>query len=68
MTDHCPACRVARELTEHRDKTAVEWTQRRAVLNFARTVSERACPDYHPRHPAGDDHREAANAAGSEEP
>lgn len=48
MTDHCPACRVVRELGEHRDATAGEWSQRRAVLNFARVIAERACPEYRP--------------------
>lgn len=44
--DHCPACRVARELTEHRDASANEWSIRRATLNFARIVATQACPDW----------------------
>lgn len=48
MSDHCPACRVARELTEHRDACAVEWSHRRAALNFALILAKRACPDYRP--------------------
>lgn len=46
MTDHCPACRIARELTEHRDATAADWSQRRGTLNFARVIAMRACPAY----------------------
>lgn len=48
MTDHCPACRITRELREHIDSTAPEWSVRRGALNFARILAERACPDYHP--------------------
>lgn len=48
MTDHCPACRIARELTEHRDKTAAGWSHRRGTLNFARVIAARACPEYEP--------------------
>lgn len=48
MTDHCPACRVARELREHVDKTAPEWSVRRGALNFARVIAMRACSDYKP--------------------
>lgn len=48
MSDHCPACRVLRELTEHRDTAAPDWSPRRGVLNFARVVAARACPDYQP--------------------
>jgi hypothetical protein len=48
MSDHCPACRVARELTEHRDAAAADWSVRRATLNFARIIAERACPDWKP--------------------
>lgn len=46
MTDHCPACRVARELTEHRDNYAAGWSDRRAMLNFAAIIARRACPEY----------------------
>lgn len=48
MSDHCPVCQVARELTEHRDATADEWSTRRGVLNFARIIATRACPAYVP--------------------
>lgn len=48
MSDHCPACQVVRELTEHRDGTAAEWSVRRGTLNFARVIAVRACPDYRP--------------------
>ena len=48
MNDHCPACRIARELTEHRDTSAAEWGLRRGVLNFARVLAVRACPEYRP--------------------
>lgn len=48
MSDHCPACRVARELGEHRDSTAADWSIRRATLNFARIIATRACPEYAP--------------------
>lgn len=48
MTDHCPACTVARELRGHRDATAVEWSCRRAMLNFAAIVADRACVGYVP--------------------
>ena len=48
MTDHCPACRVARQLAEHRDDTAPEWDQRRATLNFATVIARRSCVDYQP--------------------
>ena len=48
MGDHCPACRIARELREHRDNTAAEWSVRRGALNFARVLAERACPDWQP--------------------
>lgn len=48
MADHCPACRVHRELTEHRDATASAWSPRRAALNFARVLAARACPAYLP--------------------
>lgn len=48
MTDHCPACRVARELAEHRDATAAAWSPRRVALSFAVIVAERACPAYEP--------------------
>lgn len=65
MTDHCPACRVRRELTEHRDQTAAEWSQRRAALNFARIVAGRACPDYAPHpHPEPTDEQAAVAAEG----
>ena len=43
-SDHCPACRIARELTEHRDTTAGDWTMRRGTLNFAIVIARRACP------------------------
>lgn len=46
--DHCPACRVARELAEHRDSTAGAWSLRRGVLNFAIVIARRACPAYEP--------------------
>jgi hypothetical protein len=46
MTDHCPACAVARELTEHRNQTAARWGQRRAAFNFAAIIARQACPDY----------------------
>ena len=48
MGDHCPACRIARELREHRDNTAAEWSVRRGTLNFARVLAERVCPDWRP--------------------
>lgn len=47
MSDHCPACRVARELREHIDHTSVAFP-RRGAFNFARILAERACPDYKP--------------------
>lgn len=48
MVDHCPACRVARELAEHRDATAGGWSIRRGALSFAVIVAQRACPAYEP--------------------
>jgi hypothetical protein len=48
MTDHCPACSVARQLTEHRNTTAPDWTERRATLNYARIIATRTCPEYTP--------------------
>jgi hypothetical protein len=48
VTDHCPACAIARELSAHRDMAATDWTPRRAVLNFDVIVARRACPDYQP--------------------
>ena len=48
VSDHCPACRVARELAEHRDATAAEWSVRRATLNFAYVLAARACPSWEP--------------------
>jgi hypothetical protein len=45
---HCPACLVAVELAEHRDRTAGAWSIRRATLNFAIVVARRACPSYAP--------------------
>ena len=48
MTDHCPACAIARELSAHRDMAATDWTPRRAVLNFAVIIARRACPAYVP--------------------
>ena len=54
MSDHCPACRVARELREHVDQTAAEWSIRRGALKFARILAERACPDYEPAMEADD--------------
>ena len=50
MTDHCPACQIVRELTDHRDATATatEWSARRAALNFALVIAARACPQYVP--------------------
>lgn len=47
-SDHCPACRVVRELGEHRDATAGAWSGRRGVLNFAILTARRACPAYVP--------------------
>lgn len=44
--DHCPACRVVRELAEHRDQTADGWSVRRATLNFAIIIARRACPAF----------------------
>ena len=44
MTDHCPACRIRRELHEHRDATYPEWSTTRGVLNFAAVLAGRACP------------------------
>lgn len=46
MTDHCPACRIRRELHEHRDTTYADWSKARVVLNFAAVLATRACPDY----------------------
>jgi hypothetical protein len=46
--DHCPACSVARQLTEHRNTTAPDWTERRATLNYARIIATRTCPNYTP--------------------
>jgi hypothetical protein len=43
MSDHCPACRIVRELTEHRDKCAPGWDVRRGSLNFAIVIAESAC-------------------------
>lgn len=43
--DHCPACAVVRELTEHRDQTAPEWGQRRATLNFAIVIAASVCTE-----------------------
>ena len=65
MSDHCPACRLARELREHTDQTAAEWSQRRGALNFARIIAERACPAYVPAaapepHPTHDEPQEGA--------
>lgn len=48
MTDHCPACRIRRELHEHRDATYADWSTTRGVLNFAAVLAARACPDYTP--------------------
>lgn len=48
MSDHCPACRVARELREHIDQSDATWSIRRGALNFARILAERACPEYDP--------------------
>lgn len=48
VVDHCPACRIRRELTVHRDTTAPDWSPRRGALNFARVLAARACPDYQP--------------------
>lgn len=48
VTDHCPACRVDRELGEHLDRHEIAWSPRRAAYNFARIIARRACPDYEP--------------------
>ena len=48
MSDHCPACRVRRELTEHRDQFKPGWSTQRAAFNFALVIAARACPDYVP--------------------
>lgn len=48
MSDHCPACQIAEELTKHRDATYPEWGKSRAALNFARIIAARSCPDYQP--------------------
>ena len=48
MSDHCPACQIARELTEHRDAYYPPWSKVRAAYNFARIVAMRACPEYVP--------------------
>lgn len=53
--DHCPACRVARELAEHRDLTAAGWSIRRGTLSFAIVLAERACPAYEPVRGGGGD-------------
>lgn len=45
---HCPACQVVADLTAHRDATAGGWSIRRATLNFAVVIAERACPGYRP--------------------
>lgn len=47
MSDHCPACRVARELTEHVTESGTPHPKRGA-FNFARILAERACPEYQP--------------------
>jgi hypothetical protein len=47
-TDHCPACSVARQLTEHRNTYTPNWTERRATLNYARIIATRTCPNYKP--------------------
>ena len=65
MSDHCPACRLARELRERTDQTAAECSQRRGALNFARILAERACPAYVPAaapepHPTHDEPQEGA--------
>lgn len=44
VDDHCGVCRVVRELTEHRDKTAPEWGQRWEALNFAIVIAASVCP------------------------
>ena len=48
MSDHCPACRVHRELTEHLATITPGWTAKRAALNFAAILARRACPNYEP--------------------
>lgn len=40
----CIACRIADQLTEHRDTFAPTWTRRRGVLNFAILIAQRECP------------------------
>ena len=40
----CPACRIAAELSKHRDTFASEWTKRRGILNFAILIAQRECP------------------------
>ena len=47
-TDCCPACRVARELTEHLVAHVIPWGNRRAAFNFARVLARQACPEYVP--------------------
>lgn len=47
MSDHCPACTVAREIREHIAATDVQHP-RRSAFNFARIIAERACPEYLP--------------------
>jgi len=47
--DHCTACAIARELTDHRNRTAARWSQRRAAFSFAVIVAQRTCPDYTPK-------------------
>lgn len=48
MNDHCPACRIARELREHRDATYPDRSNTRGVYNFCSILAQRACPDYTP--------------------
>jgi hypothetical protein len=66
MTDHCPACRVVRELLEHRDSSAGVWSLRRGVLNFAIVVARRACPAYEAQTVPGTTHTDASEGATKE--
>lgn len=42
--DHCGACQIVRELTDHRNLTAPVWGVRRATLNFAIVIARSVCP------------------------
>lgn len=39
----CPICQLVAELTEHRDRYATEWSQRRVGFNFALILARRHC-------------------------